>query len=177
MSALCIDQLEAHRATINHVCLRLMGDSQSAEDATQDTFARAISRLEQFRGDASPATWLSHIALNVCLNRLEKLRHSKEVLSLDDPCLPEVADSGPDPLAETERSIYLGQLLDAVAEEARSRVPPWDTYDYLVFELYLRGERTSWSAVGADLGVNPEKAKYHYYTHVVPVLRAVRERF
>ena len=40
-------------------------DRDLAESLTQDTFIRAWAAREQFRGDCSPATWLTRIALNL----------------------------------------------------------------------------------------------------------------
>lgn len=39
----------------------LTHDAQAAEDLVQDTVVRALERAAQFRGDASPATWLHRI--------------------------------------------------------------------------------------------------------------------
>ena len=40
-------------------------DRDLAESLTQDTFLRAWSARDQFRGDCSPSTWLTRIALNL----------------------------------------------------------------------------------------------------------------
>jgi len=177
MPGLSVEQLESHRSVIHRVCFRMLGSEQEAEDATQDTFARAIPRLKQYRGEASPATWLCCIAQTVCLSRLKKDRPRRLETSLDDPDQPEPADPAADPQTETERDVYLRQLLCGIRSEARSRVPPWDQVDYLVFEAYFLGERKSWPEVGLVLAMNPETAKYHYYNHVLPALRAVGQRF
>ena len=177
MPALSVEQLEPHRALIRRVCFRMLGNDQDADDATQDTFARAIPRLDQYRGDAPPSSWLCRIAQTVCLNRLKKEAHNRGMPSLDDPDRPEPVSPGADPLEQTERSVYLEQLLCAVYAEARSRVPPWDAMDYLIFESFFRGERKSWPQVGAILAMNSETAKYRYYNHIMPALKAVGKGF
>ncbi|HEY3268253.1 MAG TPA: sigma-70 family RNA polymerase sigma factor [Armatimonadota bacterium] len=177
MPLLTDEQLEPFWPVIRRVCVRMLGNEQDAEDATQDTFARAITRLCQYRGDASPATWLCRIAQSVCLNRLKKDARNRAADSLDDPDRPDIPDAAPGPQAETERIVYLRQLLCAVYAEAEAHAPPWDRYDYLVFEAQFGGDKRSWPEVGAVLGMNPETAKYHYYNHVVPVLQRVGERF
>lgn len=176
MPLLCGEELEPHRSVIRRVCFRILGDEQEAEDATQDTFARALPRLDQYRGDASPATWLCRIAQSVCLGRLKK-KSCRNETSLDDPDEPEPVDPAPDPQIETEHAIYLRQLLCAVYAEASSRIPPWDTYDYLVFKAYIRIEGSTWAKVGRLLAINPETAKYHYYHHVLPTLKEVGRKF
>ena len=53
---------------INRTCFLILGDRVLAEDATQEVFIRAWKSMAQFRGDASPKTWLTKIAVNVCRN-------------------------------------------------------------------------------------------------------------
>ena len=60
--------LEAYGDLINRTCCLILGDRALAEDATQETFIRAWKSMAQFRGDASPKTWLTKIAVNVCRN-------------------------------------------------------------------------------------------------------------
>ena len=52
--------------------LRMLGHSEDARDATQETFISAYSNLKSFRGDAKFSSWLYRIALNVCHSRLRK---------------------------------------------------------------------------------------------------------
>src|SRR5258708_4087296 len=42
-----------------------LGDRESAENLRQDCFLRAYRARKQFRGAASPATWLMQIAINL----------------------------------------------------------------------------------------------------------------
>ena len=53
---------------INRTCCLILGDRALAEDATQEVFIRAWKSMAHFRGDASPRTWLTKIAVNVCRN-------------------------------------------------------------------------------------------------------------
>ena len=53
---------------INRTCCLILGDRALAEDAAQETFIRAWKSMAQFKGDASPKTWLTRIAINVCRN-------------------------------------------------------------------------------------------------------------
>jgi RNA polymerase sigma-70 factor (ECF subfamily) len=51
----------------------LAGDTDLAQDFTQETFIRAFDRLGQYRGDASLATWLHTIATSVSLNGMRSV--------------------------------------------------------------------------------------------------------
>ena len=53
---------------INRTCCLILGDRALAEDAAQETFIRAWKSMAQYKGDASPKTWLTRIAINVCRN-------------------------------------------------------------------------------------------------------------
>ena len=60
--------LEQYGDLINRTCYLILGDRVLAEDAAQETFLRAWKSMDKFKGDASPRTWLTRIAINVCRN-------------------------------------------------------------------------------------------------------------
>lgn len=59
----------------------LRNDSE-AEDVVQETYVRAFTHLDSFRGDSSLATWLARIAMNEALGRLRARRPGVEWTSL-----------------------------------------------------------------------------------------------
>lgn len=66
--------LHAHEAQIFATCVRMLGDREQARDLTQDTMVRLIEALDGFDGRARFATWMTRIAMNVCLSHLRKQR-------------------------------------------------------------------------------------------------------
>lgn len=62
---------------------RMVVDHDDANDILQNTFMKAWTSLENFRGDAKLSTWLYKIAINESLTHLEKERRRNNV-SLDD---------------------------------------------------------------------------------------------
>jgi RNA polymerase sigma-70 factor (ECF subfamily) len=62
---------------------RMVLAHDDANDILQDTFIKAWTNLEYFRGDAKLSTWLYRIALNECLTFLNKQKAQTKV-SLDD---------------------------------------------------------------------------------------------
>lgn len=64
----------AHEARVYRLALSMLDDAAEADEATQEAFILALDRLNTFRGEASFATWLYAIALNVCRGRLRKRR-------------------------------------------------------------------------------------------------------
>jgi RNA polymerase sigma-70 factor (ECF subfamily) len=62
---------------------RMVQSHDDANDLLQNTFLKAWSSLENFRGDAKLSTWLYKIAINESLTHLERERKRCNV-SLDD---------------------------------------------------------------------------------------------
>ena len=75
--------------------LSLSGNHQIAEELAQETFFKALRKLDQFQGKSSLKSWLCAIAKNLWLSRQRK----KEELPMDD-VLPI-----PDPSAGPEEAI------------------------------------------------------------------------
>jgi RNA polymerase sigma-70 factor, ECF subfamily len=76
---------DAHVDRVFRLVYRMAGDMDRAQDYTQETFIRAFSRLESFRGESALSTWLGSIAISVTLNGLRKVRRRQErELGLDD---------------------------------------------------------------------------------------------
>ena len=64
--------------------LRMVGQPEEARDLAQETFTRGLDKLDGFRGDASPYTWLFRIATNLSISRLRKVQRHR-TFSLDAP--------------------------------------------------------------------------------------------
>ena len=62
---------------------KLVLSHDDADDLLQNTFMKAWSNIDYFRGDAKLSTWLYKIAINECITFLNRQR-SKNNISLDD---------------------------------------------------------------------------------------------
>ncbi|WP_309711042.1 RNA polymerase sigma factor [Armatimonas sp.] len=58
--------LVPHEGMLRSLCRGVLGSTDEAEDALQETFLKAIQGLGSFRGESELKTWLVRIALNVC---------------------------------------------------------------------------------------------------------------
>lgn len=63
-----------HSARVFGICLRMTGNSEEAEDVTQEVFIQVFRKAGTFRGEASFSTWLHRLTVNAVLMRLRKKR-------------------------------------------------------------------------------------------------------
>ena len=135
---------DAHVDRVFRLAYRMAGDMDRAQDYTQETFIRAFSRLQTFRGDASLSTWLGSIAISVTLNGLRKVRRQNErEVRLDDftPAGHTRREAEPD------LKTRLNQAIDDLPEGYRAVFVMHDVEGYTHEEI------------GASLGVHPGTSK------------------
>jgi RNA polymerase sigma-70 factor (ECF subfamily) len=77
------------QADVWRLC-RHLGDTDSADDLTQETYARAFSTLPRFAGRSSARTWLLSIARRVCADAVRAAVRGRTLP-------PTEAGSAPDP--------------------------------------------------------------------------------
>jgi RNA polymerase sigma-70 factor (ECF subfamily) len=68
------------QADVWRLCAHL-GSSASAEDLTQETYARAFASLHRFLGRSSARTWLLSIARRVCADHVRSAQRSRAVVA------------------------------------------------------------------------------------------------
>lgn len=87
------------RAMYN-VAVRITGNKYDAEDVLQEAFISAFSRMDSFRGDASPGAWIKRIVINQAISFLrsksaDQMELKEEITSEDGP--EETVDAALDP--------------------------------------------------------------------------------
>jgi RNA polymerase sigma-70 factor, ECF subfamily len=113
----------AHQTAAYDLAYRMLKDSDSAADATQDAFLSAFTHLHQFRGGSFKA-WLLRIVLNQVYDHLRSLqRHPSASLDgmaedEDSPAL-QIADSQPLP-----EDVALSRELMSCIEVGLATLPP-----------------------------------------------------
>src|SRR5262249_1174088 len=90
--------------------LRLVGDPEEARELTQETFTRALVKIDTFKGQSGPYTWLFRIAVNLSISRLRKVNRHR-TFSLDQPS--RARDNGKAHRGEDQASA----LVDRIAEQ------------------------------------------------------------
>ncbi len=63
-----------HRDKIYARAFSMVRNEDDATDLSQEAWVKGWQRLHQFQGDASFATWMTRIVINLCLDQLRKLK-------------------------------------------------------------------------------------------------------
>jgi len=89
--------------------LRVIGDPEEARELTQETFTRALVKIDSFRGEAGPYTWLFRIGVNLAISQLRKIQRHR-TFSLDRPATAGGANGA-------ENDDQASSLIDRVAQD------------------------------------------------------------
>lgn len=76
--------VNAHAPYVYNLALRTLQNEREAEDITQETFVRVWRSIGRFRADAQFKTWLYRIVVNLCYNRLPKLKRELGAIEVED---------------------------------------------------------------------------------------------
>jgi RNA polymerase sigma-70 factor (ECF subfamily) len=74
--------MQSNNRRLYRLARGILRNDSEAEDVVQETYVRAFTHLESFRGDSSLATWLARIAMNEALGRLRRRRPSVDLDTL-----------------------------------------------------------------------------------------------
>lgn len=116
--------VEAYQVAVYNLAYRMLGNASEAEDAAQETFLRAYSRLSTYQPDKRFSTWLLAIASHYCIDCLRRQRFTW--LSLDDlppwrwPSSKE--DQPEEKVLQQERRDEVREMLDQLPAQYRAAV-------------------------------------------------------
>ena len=80
--------LRAYERPVYNLAYRMLGNAEEAEDAAQETFLRAYTRLATYQPERKFVNWLLSIASHYCIDRLRRHARTPQ-LSLDDALPPQ----------------------------------------------------------------------------------------
>lgn len=125
------------------------GDKDLAEEITQETFYRALTSSQSFRGDSDEFTWLCAIAKNLFHDEMRK--HARQTDAVIPEELPDT-DSGPGEfVSDKDDSFRIHMILHALEEPYKE-----------VFELRCFGE-LSFRQIGTIFGKTENWARVTYH--------------
>ncbi|MBM4465185.1 MAG: sigma-70 family RNA polymerase sigma factor [Chloroflexi bacterium] len=142
--------VEAYQTPVYNLAYRMLGDAVEAEDAAQETFLRAYTRLSTYDTERKFSSWLLAIASHHCIDRLRQRRWGW--LSLDElPPWRWLASSRPEEaVIRGEEHDEVRQLLDQLPHHYRATVILRYWYD-LSYQEIAEAMKTTESAVKSTL--------------------------
>jgi RNA polymerase sigma-70 factor (ECF subfamily) len=107
---------DRHFDRVWRLAYRFTGDSDLAQDVVQETFVRAFSKLQSFRGDSSLATWVTAVATSTALSTLRKVKRFRGQVALEDAA--QIAHPGRH--AEPDLKHRMSEAISALPEGYRT---------------------------------------------------------
>ena len=105
-------------------CLKLLGNAQQAEDITQDTFMKALEKLDSLKEPENFSAWVNRIAINNCKMYFRKNPRIAEEES--EKIIDDTPDSEliPDDYADSEekRRIIMNIIDTTLTDEQRQTI-------------------------------------------------------
>src|SRR5437762_1554200 len=133
----------------------ILRNDAEAEDVVQETYVRAFTHLEQFRGDSSLSTWLSRIAMNEALGRLRRQRPGVELSSLPQGALEAQIIQFPLTASEDPEKSMAQREIQHVVERAIDELP--EPFRLVFITRVIEGMNVEETA--EILGLKPETVK------------------
>lgn len=127
-----------------------------AEEVLHEVFLQVIEKIDAFRADASPSTWLYKIATNHCINRIRNRSRRASLWQEHSGDLWYSAAQG----ADQEQRAFLRQLFAKLPEDL-VRIGMYYHVDGLSHAEIARIEGVSRRTVGNRLDELSRRAKAH----------------
>lgn len=118
--------IEAYQTPVYNLAYRMLNNSGEAEEAAQEAFIRAYTRLESYNPDHKFSTWLLSITSNYCIDQIRKRRAL--LLSIDEPLAPHPAlmsdkEEAPESqLVQSQQEEMVQSLLEGLEPDYREAV-------------------------------------------------------
>lgn len=118
--------IEAYQTPVYNLAYRMLNNSGEAEEAAQEAFIRAYTRLDTYNPAHKFSTWMLSITSNYCIDLIRKRRAL--LLSIDEPLPPHPAlktqnSKGPEAqMLLHEQQEMVQALLQELPEEYRQTV-------------------------------------------------------
>ncbi|AZT83424.1 RNA polymerase sigma factor [Marinobacter sp. NP-4(2019)] len=150
----------------------IVDNDSEAEEVVQETYLIAFTRIDEFRGEAKLATWITRIALNAAKMRLRKVRPTEEYDSVNEPLDPGVSVVAfPGSRVSSPESEHGRAQFREFLESAVSQLP-----GHLRLTFVLReAEGMSVAAIAEDLGISAVTVKTRLFRarrHLKRILEA-----
>ena len=151
--------VEKYQKSVHALAWRKIGDFHYAEEITQDAFLRAYQKLSTLKNPSQFLRWLYVIANRLCLNWLRKHKPAKQLQSLEDTPMEEVAKSAYARYVLEQRETEATEHCLEIVKKLLEKLPEKER---TVVTLHYLGEMTT-SEISKFLGVSVEAIKLRLY--------------
>lgn len=111
--------MRRHNRALYRTARSIVKDDAEAEDVLQDAYLLAFRALDQFRGDASIATWLTRIVINQAIARTR--RHTADIIQFDEEAsMDESSDRPEQALLRSQARQLIERSIDALPDAFRT---------------------------------------------------------
>ena len=144
------DLYKLYAKAVYRYLFSLIGEADTAEELTQETFCQALKSIDTYRGESTPQVWLCAIAKRLWFKELERRKRTVLVEECDFSRVAAPDDPAKEYEAQQERfALYRAmQKLDAETRE--------------VIHLRLAGD-FSFRDIGEILGHSEVWARVRFY--------------
>jgi RNA polymerase sigma-70 factor, ECF subfamily len=112
-----------HERRVYGICLRMLGNREDAQDATQEAFLSALRRASTFRQAAAFSTWLYRIAVNAATDQGRRRGRARTIpLQPDEAGLPVTVGDPADPGDAVATAVTVQAALARIPGEFRAAV-------------------------------------------------------
>lgn len=155
------DLVSRYRKRIFDMILKMVRNREDAKDLTQETFVKVYLGLKNFKRESSFFTWVTRIAINLCINfrKRERFRSFVSFFDLKRPLLAE------EPSSRDGTKDELSQAIDA----AVLSLPPKQRTVF-VLRYY---QRLPFEKIAEILGKSEGGSKANYFQAIKKLKRSL----
>lgn len=148
--------MQANNRRLYRLARGILRNDSEAEDVVQETYVRAFTHLDGFRGESGLSTWLSRIAINEALGRVRSQKPHVDLSALPEATIAAQIIQFPlsSVAGDPEKSMAQREI-QRVVEHAIDELP--DDFRMVFIARIMEG--MSIEETAALLGVKPETVK------------------
>lgn len=141
---------EEYFETVNKYLFCLTHNNDISEELTQETFFKAVKKIDTYKGDCKMSVWLCQIAKNLWY---DECRKNKKIINIDENNLfdIQIIDSTEETVISNDEKILLYKKLQLLDERTRE-----------VMYLRITGE-LSFKEIGIILNKTENWARVTFY--------------
>lgn len=132
-----------------NILICLTHNKETAEDLTQETFCKAIDKIDTFKGNCKISVWLCEIAKNLWINEVKKKNRITLVDNEDD-------------FVDMKYSVEDDFLLEEDKVELHKKIYNLDSQTKEIFYLKLFADLT-FKEIGEIMGKSEVWARVNFY--------------